>query len=218
MRGEHWAKHWLELATELRANARKASPVDRRRLLAWAADADAARRQAERPCSVTSSSCSRIATAGYSTGLVGSARSGTFAGKDWGAQVFSPAQFPYHDGVWDGPLLVLVDQETWSAAEEFAAVLQDNKTAVIFGARTGGSGCGYTDGGTPTTLKNSGAVLKLPDCVRFRADGSNEVRGIMPDEVVALRADDGMRFRARLIAEKLASAVAKAKALPAQSR
>jgi hypothetical protein len=40
----------------------------------------------------------------------------------------------------------------------------------------------------------------------------------MPDEVVAVRADDGMCFRARLIAEKLASAVAKAKALPAQSR
>jgi C-terminal processing protease CtpA/Prc len=43
------------------------------------------------------------------------------AGKDWGVLVFSPAQFPYHDGVWDGPLIVLVDQETWSAAEEFAA-------------------------------------------------------------------------------------------------
>ena len=113
---------------------------------------------------------------------------------------------------------MLVDQETWSAAEEFAAVLQDNKAAVILGARTGGAGCGYTYGGTPTTLNNSGAILKLPDCVRFRADGSNEVRGIIPDEVVALRADDGVYFRAELIAEKLSSAVAKAKALRARSR
>jgi hypothetical protein len=69
-------------------------------------------------------------------------------GQGLGVQVFSPAEFPYHDGVWDDPLLVLVDQETWFANEEFAAVLQDNKAAVTFGTRTGGSGCGYTDGGT----------------------------------------------------------------------
>jgi C-terminal processing protease CtpA/Prc len=154
-----------------------------------------------------------LATAGYSTGLVGSASSGAFAGKAWGVHVFSPAQYPYHDGVWTGPLIVLVDQETWSAAEEFAAVLQDNKAAVILGARTGGAGCGHTNGGTPTTLKNSGAVLELPDCVRFRADGSNEVRGIIPDEVVALRADDGLQLRARLILEKLPAAIAGARSI-----
>ena len=127
--------------------------------------------------------------------------------------VFNPAQFPYHDGVWAGPVIVLVDQETWSAAEEFAAVLQDNKAAVIIGARTGGAGCGHTNGGTPTTLRNRGAILKLPDCVRFRADGSNEVRGIIPDETVAIRADDGAQFRANLIAEKLPQAIARARAL-----
>jgi hypothetical protein len=86
------------------------------------------------------------------------------------------------------------------------------------GARTGGAGCGYTWGGTPTTLKNSGAVLKLPDCVRFRADGSNEVRGILPDVPVPLRADDGLALRARLIAEKLPEAIAHARALQAQAR
>ena len=127
--------------------------------------------------------------------------------------VFSPSQFPYHDGVWDGPLIVLTDQETWSAAEEFAAVLQDNRAAVVLGARTGGAGCGHTWGGTPTKLKNSGAILELPDCVRFRADGSNEVRGVLPDVPVALRANDGLRLRARLIAEKLPAALAQAEAL-----
>ena len=129
---------------------------------------------------------------------------------------FSPSQYPYHDGVWDGPLIILVDQETWSAAEEFAAVLQDNKVAAVVGARTGGAGCGFTNGGTPTLLKNSGAVLKLPDCLRLRADGSNEVRGIIPDEPVALRADEGRHFRAKLIAEKLLSAISRAKALQAR--
>jgi hypothetical protein len=61
-------------------------------------------------------------------------------------------------------------------------------------------------------------VLKLPDCVRFRADGSNEVRGIVPNEVVALHAYDGVGFRAKLVSEKLSSAVAKAEALRVRSR
>ena len=214
VRGEHWARQWRNVATGLREQARKASPADKARLLAWAKEADAAILQAQTACATAD--CRQLATAGYSTGLVGSAPSGAFAGKDWGVLVFNPAQFPYHDGVWSGPLIVLVDQETWSAAEEFAAVLQDNRAAVVIGARTGGAGCGYTYGGTPTKLKNSGAILKLPDCVRFRADGSNEVSGIIPDVPVAIRADDGLRFRARLISDRLPEAISRAQALQAQ--
>ena len=33
-------------------------------------------------------------------------------------------------------------------------------------------------------LKNSGATVKMPDCARFRADGSNEVAGVTPDVLV----------------------------------
>lgn len=212
VRGEHWAKQWRNLAAQLREAAAKAAPNDKKRLLAWAAESDSAAREADTPCPV-SNGCSRIAKAGFSIGLVGSARSGSFAGKDWAPLVFNPAQFNYHDGVWDGAVIVLVDQETWSAAEQFAALLQDNRAAIVLGARTGGAGCGHTYGGTPTKLANSGAVLKLPDCVRFRADGSNEVRGILPDELVAIRADDGVRFRARLIAERLPAAIARAQGL-----
>jgi hypothetical protein len=221
VRGEHWARQWRDLAAELRgyAEKRSASRTDRQMLLDYAAQADAAAREAETPCPRASSACSPVAAVGYSTGLLGSARSGPeLHMKGWKRLIFSPAQYSYHDGVWDGPLLVLVDQETWSAAEEFAALLQDNKAAVVIGARTGGAGCGYTNGGDPTKLKNSGAVLKLPDCVRFRADGSNEVRGILPDVPLAIRAGDSAHFSARLIAEKLPSAVAAAKALQAQSR
>lgn len=127
--------------------------------------------------------------------------------------VFSPAQFPYHDGVWSGPLIVLVDGETWSAAESFAAVLQDNHAALIVGARTGGAGCGHTNGGTPTRLAHSGATLDLPDCVRFRADGSNEVRGILPDLVLATRGNDAPAFRAALLTPVLADAIRRAEVL-----
>lgn len=211
VRGEHWARQWRELAALLREQAGSADETDRARLLRWAAEADAAERQAA-PCP-SGAECARLVTAGYATGLVGSAPAGAFAGRQWAPYVFSPAQYPYHDHVWTGPLIVLVDQETWSAAEEFAAVLQDNRAAIVLGARTGGAGCGHTNGGTPTILRNSGATLELPDCVRLRADGSNEVRGIIPDEVVGLRASDGNRLKGALVSAALARAVAWAKAL-----
>ena len=211
MRGAHWVRHWEELAAMLRAQAGRAAPAERARLLGWAVEADAAWRQGE-PCPA-GTACPRLGQAGYATGLVGAAPAGTLGGHDWSPYIFSPAQYPYHDHVWTGPLIVLVDDETWSAAEEFAALLQDNRAAIILGARTGGAGCGHTDGGTPTTLAQSGATLELPDCARLRADGSNEVRGIIPDELVGFRASDGNRLKAALLAGALQRAVAPARAL-----
>ena len=72
-----------------------------------------------------------------------------------------------------------------SSAEYFAAILQDNHAATIIGESTGGAGCGYTNGGIPAKLRNTGAIVKMPDCIRFRTDGSNEVNGIIPDLLVA---------------------------------
>lgn len=217
VRGAHWEKQWRELGERLRGFAAKASAADRSRLLAWAAEADAARAEAARTCPQSGGAdCPWVGRAGYSTGLVGSIPADAFAGKEWEAYVFNPGQHRYRDGVWSGPVVVLTDQETWSAAEQFASLLQDNRAALIVGARTGGAGCGHTWGGTPTKLANSGAVLKLPDCVRFRADGSNEVRGIVPDFVLPWRANDGRAFRARMLAAALPEAAARAKALHAE--
>jgi C-terminal processing protease CtpA/Prc len=121
--------------------------------------------------------------------------------------VFTPAKYPYKDGVWRGPLIVVVDGDTWSAAEQFAAVLQDSHAAVIVGAPTGGAGCGHTDGGTPTTLAHSRGVLKLPDCARLRGDGDNEAAGVQPDLLVGHRRNDGVDRQARFLVEKLPEAV-----------
>src|SRR5436190_8494107 len=211
VRGAHWARQWRELAALLREQAASAGAADRARLLAWAAEAEAAERRAG-PCS-QGADCPRLVEAGYATGLVGAAPAGAFAGRPWAPYIFSPAQHPYRDHVWQGPLIVLVDQETWSAAEEFAAVLQDNRAAIILGARTGGAGCGHTNGGTPTVLSNSGATLELPDCVRLRAEGSNQVRGIIPDELVGMRANDGNRMKGAMVTAALGRAVARARAL-----
>lgn len=206
VRGTHWMSQWAELHAQLVAAAASAKGQDRNRLLQWADTAAQYCKEAERSC-VAGQVCDLVARGGYATGLVGNARAGEFAGKVWADLVFGIAQFPYHDSVWSGPLVVLVDDQTWSAAEQFAAVLQDNGAAVIVGTRTGGAGCGHTNGGTPTVLKNSRATLELPDCVRFRADGSNEVAGIIPDVLTGMRATDGQATKAKLIAKHLTQAI-----------
>jgi len=206
VRGSHWQKHWTELAGELRAFAKSAEPSDRARLEAWEAEANRAAEESSKPCSIQSD-CSWLGRAGFSTGLVGSASSNEFVGKPWGKLVFSPAEFRYRDALWTKPVIVLVDQGTASAAEEFTAILQDNRAALIVGSRTFSAGCGHTDGGTPTALPRTGATLEVPDCARFRADGSNEVNGILPDVPIPWRSDDGVRFKARLLEVRLISLI-----------
>ncbi|MBY0519483.1 MAG: hypothetical protein K2P79_03540 [Sphingomonas sp.] len=208
VRGPHWAKQWAELGDRLRTFAASAGSVDRAKLLGWAAEADDARKVAETAC--TSRGCDRLGRVGYATGLIGAARAGEYLDKPWGPYVFSAGQHDYRDGVWDGPLIVLINQESWSATEEIAAMLQDNDAAILIGERSGGAGCGHTNGGTPTTLPHSGAILELPDCVRFRADGSNEVAGVIPDVLTGLRANDGDAVAARLVWARLPQAVAMA--------
>jgi C-terminal processing protease CtpA/Prc len=103
--------------------------------------------------------------------------------------------------------MVLVNAGTASAAEELAALLQDNRAAVIIGAPTLGAGCGYTRGGMDVVLRHSGATLRMPDCVRFRADGSNEVSGIDPDVLVGFRSNDGPTRRGKRLAASLPTAI-----------
>lgn len=132
----------------------------------------------------------------FATGILPYAKPGSLP-RGWARNVlFLPSQYTYHEGANRLPLYVLVDQRTASAAEYFAAMLQDNKAATIVGVPTFGAGCGHTNGGIPTTLKNSGARLSLPDCVRFRADGANEVAGVAPDVLVPWSAHDSAFQRA----------------------
>ncbi len=212
VRGPHWTRILGRRVDQLRGFAENATGEERRRLLAWAAEAETMKAEAERSCPPTGG-CPWLARAGYATGLIGTLRAGEFAGKPWAPWVFIAAQYPYRDGVWDGPLIVLTDGEAWSAAEQFAALLQDNRAALIVGGRTGGSGCGHSWGGTPTTLTHSRAVLSVPDCARFRADGSNEVRGIIPDLLLPWRSTDGPTFRARILEAALPEAAERARAL-----
>ncbi|MGH8319379.1 MAG: S41 family peptidase [Steroidobacteraceae bacterium] len=56
--------------------------------------------------------------------------------------LFKPLAFSYAESVNRLPLYVVVNSNTYSAAEYFAAVLQNNRAATILGEVTGGAGCG----------------------------------------------------------------------------
>ena len=149
--------------------------------------------------------CSLLEDLLYTSGILDYSRSGSFAGLESRTTLFHPARYEYTESSSRLPLYVVVDSETWSAAEYFAALLQDNKAATIIGELTGGAGCGYTNGGIPTQLKNSKAEVKMPDCVRLRADGSDEVNGITPDILVPWAPRDSAYQRVQKLVTALES-------------
>lgn len=85
---------------------------------------------------------------------------------------------------YTGRLFILADEHTASASEQFIAMLKDANAATVIGTKTMGVGCGYTNGGIDIKLRNSGLVIRMPDCARLRRDGSNEYEGIEPDVAV----------------------------------
>ncbi|HTT98342.1 MAG TPA: S41 family peptidase [Rhizomicrobium sp.] len=206
VRGAQWSKEFADAEKDLRAAAKTASQKDRVLLLNLAALAKAKR-------AIAGTTCGKpdcvLAEGFYASGFLDAADPRSLEGKSWGPEVFTPMEHPYREGIWRGPLLVLVDGETWSAAEEFAAVLQDNHAATIIGEPTGGAGCGHTDGSEPVTLTNSGAKLSLPDCARLRADGTNEVRGIIPDIALRWGHHDGPMLRAQTLLKALPATLEK---------
>ncbi len=218
VRGEHWAKTFADDEASLRHFADHETGQDRTLLLKLADEVEARRQVALVPCDSAPlwrgehPVCRWLGKGFYGSGLLASADPSTLRGKLWATLLFTPMEFPYEEGVWRAPLIVLVDRNVGSAASQFAAVLQDNHAAIIMGEPAGG-GCGHTNGGTPTTLRNSKATLEVPDCARFRADGSNEVMGIQPDVLVAFNAADGPHLRGIRFIAKLPEAVERALAL-----
>jgi C-terminal processing protease CtpA/Prc len=140
----------------------------------------------------------------HSTGVMAYAKPGSLPDSVMSrGALFFASHYRYREGVNKLPLFVLTDGGTASAAELFAAMLRDNDAARLLGTSTLGSGCGHTNGGIDATLKNSGAKLELPDCARLRADGSNEVMGIVPDMLIAWRYRDSAFQKATKTAKAL---------------
>jgi hypothetical protein len=142
----------------------------------------------------------------YSTGALAYAPPSTVDTTAAWRTLYYPARYRYREGVYRGPLMVLVDRGTVSAAEYFAALMMDNSAGVVVGAPTFGAGCGYTNGGIPTVLPHSRARILIPDCVRYRASGINEVEGVAPDIPIPWRLNDTPLQRARRVVETLVQA------------
>lgn len=104
--------------------------------------------------------------------------------------LFLDPDLKYLESQVKSKLIVLVDAKTASASENFASLMQYSGAAEVVGELTYGAGCGYVDGGTNYVLPNSRLRLRMPDCVRYRADGINEVNGIQPDAPIWGRDDD----------------------------
>ena len=114
--------------------------------------------------------------------------------------LFKAVGYDFEESVFKGNLIVLVDRKTASAAENFASYIQAGKSGEIVGEKTFGAGCGYVNGGTKYFLPNSKFQLLMPDCVRYRADGANEVEGVVPDINLWEANDDKPQKLEKLIA------------------
>lgn len=87
-------------------------------------------------------------------------------------------------GEWTGPVAILTDRRSASAAEEFVTWLKGNHRAVVAGQRTFGAGCGYVDGGNVIELTAAPLYIMVPNCSRFTRERVNEIEGIEPDVMV----------------------------------
>lgn len=88
------------------------------------------------------------------------------------------------EGVWDGPLYLLVDNRSASATESFAVWLSASRKATLVGQTTAGAGCGFINGGAAVQLKSIPFHIMMPNCSRFGLDGINEIEGLTPDIII----------------------------------
>ncbi len=102
--------------------------------------------------------------------------------------------------VYSGPVIVLVNEASGSAAEIFAAGMQEAHRAAIIGRQT----CGCVLGSVAHPVKGGGEI-DISEFGIVTATGRKlEGRGVMPDVVVPLRLDDLRHHHDATLAEALA--------------
>lgn len=144
--------------------------------------------------------CSGLIDAGFASGALDYLAPASVAPDAAAALYWTSIADPMR-GAWNGPVYVLTDAGTASAAEMFAARMRDSGIAKTVGVRTLGLGCGSMVEAAPLTLPYSHLSFRVPNCVRLRADGSDEVAGIAPDLPVLPAAEESARARgARVLA------------------
>lgn len=140
--------------------------------------------------------CSRLIDMGHASGAFAYEDRTAWGERMAGAKLYWPATIEPWRGAWSGPTYVLTSATSYSSAEMFSALMQDQKIAKTVGVRTGGEGCGFVEETAPVVLPHSQLRFRLPNCVRLRSDGSDEVAGVSPDLPAPNLDDESPRARA----------------------
>jgi hypothetical protein len=206
IRHPHHVKQFEDMRADLEAElARAELPEGDRRILTEARERVVRQAAEARPaCSRdalwtkagVTQACPGVLRAAGSCGLAGYLPQEALPGVGSRRLLFKALGYRYEEGLYTGPLVVLVDARTASAAEYAASMWKDSAGATVVGTRTNGSGCGYINGGVPVVLAHSGLKVAMPDCVRYRKDGTNELAGLLPDLAVPWSPLDGPEARA----------------------
>lgn len=151
--------------------------------------------------------CNRLLVAGYAGGYSAGLPHNAFSGSDAAVVLSSASTVQSLYGTWTGPTYVIADKRSYSSAEMFAAVMQDNRIAKLVGDRTGGDGCGFMADDNPIILKHSRLRFRVPNCMRLRANGTNEEAGIVPDIPVLPTEGESERARAERALQAISSDV-----------
>jgi Peptidase family S41 len=144
--------------------------------------------------------CSRLIDAGFASGEVDYLPRGALEASGLASKVYWAASVDQFRGAWSGPVYILTDAKTASSAEMFSAVMRDNSIAKTVGTSTEGDGCGFMDDEGRVELPHSHLRFAVPNCVRLRKDGTDEVAGIKPDiPVLPTRGEDTRARAARML-------------------
>jgi len=140
--------------------------------------------------------CRRVIAAGYADGPLPGLPAHAYGDPKTERALAWSTEVQDHYAAWPGPAYVLTDGKTYSSAEMFAATMQNNGVAKIIGVHTGGDGCGFMGDVPPLVLTHSRLRFRVPNCMRLRADGTDEVAGITPDLPVVPTEGESERARA----------------------
>lgn len=172
--------------------------------------------QARRPCDLSplwqsrTVACTNLVGHFYAGGLDAFDLSAADRARSWATLVSATANYHVSPARWPGPLLLLVNGNSASATELLVAMLQDANRATVIGTSTFGAGCGFTRPPAPVALPRLGVALNIPDCARFRRDGTNEIDRIKPDIAIPFREFDTPRQQTQRLMDALSLAVKRA--------
>ncbi len=151
------------------------------------------------------SGCTRLTTRTlYSTGVF-DRYDGPALPFDVQFRIFDDAVYSAAHPSWRGPVAVLIDQDTGSAAELFAGILQRLAGATLIGRPSAATGAGWSLCRQAWVLPRSKMQFYLPDTVHYWPDGANAREGLVPDVPTRWREDEDPKLMARKLLVALRS-------------